>query len=104
MTRRIITKRFFERSPLDQAQTIDAAVAALEEVIRRSFDKRGRQRAKRMLRRLERKAVEYGVCADDREATDEQGDVDPSLHGHGGEGRSERERQNWKQKGESYGG
>lgn len=84
MTTRIFTKRFFEASHLDQVQIVDAAVAALEEVIGRTPDRRSRQQAKRMLRRLERKAVKYGIYqAYDGEVERDQGDVPSNDDGRG---------------------
>ncbi len=61
---RVFTKRFFGLSPLDQVQVVNAALRDLEECAGRSIDKAGRERAKRTIRRIRRKAVDFGVFSE----------------------------------------
>lgn len=62
--RYIFTKRFFALSPNDQAAVVDAAIRDLEAVI-----EKGRPEDERLIRRaikrIERKAVEYGVYGEE---------------------------------------
>jgi hypothetical protein len=62
---RIFTKRFFDLSPIDQFQIVEAALAECDEIIERGFsdDSISRSRAKR--KRIEQKAIRYGILGDD---------------------------------------
>jgi len=59
----IFTKRFFNLSPSDQAAVVDAAIHDLETAIGvRPVDRRAIRQA---IRRIERKAIEYGVYGEE---------------------------------------
>jgi len=60
---RIFTKTFFELSPNDQAAIVDAVIRDLESAY--FVNKEDRRKAARMIRRITKKAVEYGIYADD---------------------------------------
>jgi len=55
--KKLFTKRFFEASPNDQRLIVDARLRDLEQVL--PYDTNGR--AKAMIRRIEKKAVEHGI-------------------------------------------
>jgi hypothetical protein len=55
--RKLFTKRFFEASSIDQQMIVDSVLRDLEQAT--PYDDTGR--AKRMIRRVLKKAVEYGI-------------------------------------------
>jgi hypothetical protein len=60
---KIFTKTFFELSPYDQAAIVDSVIHDLESA--HFVDKEGRRKAARMIRRITKKAIEFGIYADD---------------------------------------
>jgi hypothetical protein len=60
--KKIFAKRFFELSAGDQAGIVDAALRDLNQCWASEED---RKRAERMQKRIEKKAVEYGIFAED---------------------------------------
>jgi len=54
----IFTKRFFDLSAIDQSGIVDAALRDLDQCWLSQADE---NRAKRKRRRIERKAIKYGV-------------------------------------------
>jgi hypothetical protein len=58
---RVFTKRFFTLGHHDQVQVVNAVLSDLDACVDTSADKAGRERARRMIRRIERKAVEFGI-------------------------------------------
>lgn len=57
----IFTKRFFSLSPSDQTAVVDAAIRDLETALVQLIDPMDGPAIRRAIRRIERKAIEYGV-------------------------------------------
>ena len=55
--KKLFTKRFFAASPIDQRTIVDSRLADLKQAL--SCDGMGRVKA--MIRRIEKKAVKYGI-------------------------------------------
>lgn len=62
---RIFTKKFFGMSDLDQAAVVDSVIRELKDAIGRHLDRRDDAKVKRTIRRIERKAIEYGIYANE---------------------------------------
>jgi hypothetical protein len=59
--RRLFTKRFFDLSASEQAGIVDGTLRDLNQ---HWLSEEDRKRAERMRKRIEKKAVEYGIFAD----------------------------------------
>lgn len=57
---RIFTKRFFDLSSMDQAAVVNAAIHNLEMALGQAVPA-GRKSIRRTIRRIEKKAIDYGV-------------------------------------------
>lgn len=62
---KIFTRAFFRLSPWDQAAIVDSVNHDLESA--HFVDRQGRQKAARKVRRITKKAIEYGVYAAEEE-------------------------------------
>lgn len=58
--KRVFTKRFFDLSSIDQAAVVNAAIHDLQMTLGQVVPA-GRQSIRRAIRRVERKAIDYGV-------------------------------------------
>ena len=58
---KIFTKAFFRLSPIDQATVVDAAIRDLEAAIGRHVDPADDRRAEQKIKRITKRAVEYGI-------------------------------------------
>ena len=61
---RIFTKTFFRLTHSDQAAVVDSVIRDLKGAIGRHLDPADDRKAERMIRRIEKKAVEHGVYAE----------------------------------------
>jgi hypothetical protein len=61
---RIFTKTFFELSPVDQNLVVEANLRECDEVIGRGVDSVSRSRARARRKRIEQKAIEFGIWDD----------------------------------------
>lgn len=57
----IFTKRFFNLSPIDQCQVVDAAIRDLEAAIGRHLNPADDEKVKKQIERITAKAVEHGI-------------------------------------------
>ncbi len=58
---RIFTKRFFALPQYDQVHVVNAALADLEACVGGCADEAGREKTTRQIRRIRRKAVDFGI-------------------------------------------
>jgi tRNA splicing endonuclease len=61
---KIFTKKFFRLTAHDQAALVDAVIRDLESCIGRNLNPEDDRKVRQHIRRIERKAVEYGVYED----------------------------------------
>lgn len=61
---RIFTRAFFRMTRSNQAAVVNAVIRDLKETIGWHFDFRGDAKAEQMIRRIVKKAVEYGIYAE----------------------------------------
>lgn len=59
--KRIFTKNFFRLSHSDQAAVVDSVIRELQGCIGRHLNPADDRRAKERIKRIEKRAVEYGV-------------------------------------------
>ena len=71
MTKKIFTTSFFQLSPRDQAAVVDAEIRNLE--CQTYLTPEGEKNAKRRIRRITKKAEEYGIYAPEAELDEEKG-------------------------------